>query len=147
MANEISEGRKVAYYLGACLQVVGALMFVSVFFTAAANFGDFENFNARAKSEMFRGFGGMSLLVVGAVIRSIGAKGMAGSGVILDPKQAREDLEPYSRMAGGLVKDALDEAEVGFGREPTQVVMVRCPSCRGLNQELAKFCQECGVKL
>lgn len=147
MSNEISEGRKVAFYLGACLQVVGALMFVSVFFTAAANFGDFHNFQANAKSEMFRALGGMSLLVIGAVIRSIGARGMAGSGVILNPTKAREDLEPYSRMAGGMVKDALQEAGLGAGREPVQAVMVRCQSCKCLNQETAKFCQECGSKL
>lgn len=32
----------------------------------------------------------------------------AGSGVILDPEKAKEELEPFSRMAGGMVKDALD---------------------------------------
>ena len=89
----------------------------------------------------------MTLLVVGAIIRSIGARGMAGSGVVLDPKRAREDLEPYSRMSGGMVKDALEEADLGGAREPVQVVMVRCSSCKSLNQETAKFCQECGSKL
>ncbi len=65
--------------------------------------------------------------------------------MILDPERARSELEPYSRMAGGMVKDALDEAELGGGKEKTEkVVMVRCGSCRKLNEEDSKFCQECG---
>jgi len=155
MGKEISDGRKAAYYIGGGLQIIGLLVFLSIFYSAATNTGDFRDFvpgqqsgiEAGRKSMMFRGLGGMGLIIAGKVFALIGAKGIAGSGVILDPKQAREDLEPYSRMAGGFVKDALNEAEIDLGREPVQVVMVRCPSCKSLNQEAAKFCQECGVKL
>ena len=80
-------------------------------------------------------------------MRGIGGRGLAGSGVVLDPSQARQDLEPYSRMAGGMLGDALDEADVNLGAEPEQVVMVRCPACRTLNEEGSKFCQECGDAL
>ena len=76
-------------------------------------------------------------------------------GVVLDPEQAREELEPYSRMAGGIAKDALDEAgldlgsksdaESASGKEP--VVMLRCTSCKKLNEEDSKFCQECGAPI
>lgn len=45
----------------------------------------------------------------------IGRAGLAGSGVVLDPQRAREDLEPWSRMAGGMVKDTLDEAGISLG--------------------------------
>ena len=45
----------------------------------------------------------MALVVVGQMMRRVAARGLAGSGVLLDPEQAREDLEPYSRMAGGIV--------------------------------------------
>ena len=43
-------------------------------------------------------------------------RGLAGSGVVLDPEKAREDVEPWSRMAGGVVKDALDESGIQVGR-------------------------------
>jgi hypothetical protein len=111
------------------------------------HFGDFSNFESNAKSNMLRAFGGMALLIVGGIIRGIGARGLAGSGVVLDPEKAREELEPYSRMAGGMVKDALDEANVNLGAKPEKVVMIKCPSCGELNEEDSKFCQECGKKI
>jgi len=144
MAPEISEGRKFTYYLGKALVVVGLLSFASTFFTAAMNFGDFSNFEADARSNMLRAFGGMALIVVGAVIGNIGARGLAGSGVVLDPQQAREDLEPFSRMTGGIVKDVLDEADIHLGGKAERVVMIKCQACGKLNEEDSKFCQECG---
>ena len=53
---------------------------------------------------MFRAIAGMGLLIVGGIVRGIGARGLAGSGVVLDPDKAHEELEPYSRMAGGMVR-------------------------------------------
>ena len=149
MSDQISEERTAAYYLGGILMVVGVLWFFSVFITGAMHFGDFSNFEERGRSEMFRAFGGMILCIIGGIIRGIGAQGLAGSGVILDPKQAREDLEPYSRMAGGMLKDTLDEADIHLGggaAEEKVVVKVRCTQCGHLNSETAKFCEECGAK-
>jgi hypothetical protein len=148
MARQISEERKTAYYIGVGLMIVGGLMFASTFVTFAAHFGDFSNFESNAKSDMYRAFGGMALMILGAIISSIGARGLAGSGVILDPEQARQELEPYTRMAGGMVKDALDEADVKLGSAPPEkVVMIKCPACGKLNEEDSKFCRECGKKL
>jgi len=146
MPRQISDERKVAYYVGMGLLILGGLLFASTFVTFLMHFGDFDNFEARAKSMGFRAFGGMVLVIIGAIIQGIAAKGLAGSGVVLAPEQARGELEPYSRMAGGMVKDALDEAQIHLGDEPTQVIMVKCRSCGQLNQETAKFCQECGTK-
>ena len=53
-------------------------------------------------------------------------------------------------MAGGMVKDALDEADVQLGGPtgaPEKVVMIRCRECGKLNEEDSKFCQECGKKI
>lgn len=148
MAKQISEERKTAYYLGMGLMVTGGLMFFSVFITGAMNFGDFSNFESDARSGMFRAFGGMALLLIGGIIRGIGARGLAGSGVVLDPEKARSELEPYSRMAGGMVKDALDEAEIELGTSKhAQVIMVKCRECGRLNEEDSKFCQECGKQI
>ncbi len=147
MGRTISEGRKAAFYLGLALMMAGGLLFISVFITGALHFGDFGNFEANARSSMLRGFGGMALLIVGAIVRGVGARGLAGSGMVLDPEQARRDLEPYSRMAGGMMKDALGEARLDLGGKPERVVMVKCPACGRLNEEDSRFCQECGSKI
>ena len=148
MGQQISDERKTAYYLGMVLMLIGGLMFFSVFITGAMNFGNFSNFEANARSSMVRAIGGMALIFIGGLIRGIGARGLAGSGVVLDPEQARSELEPYSRMAGGMVKDALDEADVTIGGgSPEKVVMIKCRECGKLNEEDSKFCQECGKQI
>ena len=98
MARHISYERKTAYYLGMGLMILGGILFASTFVTFAMRFGDFSNFESNAKSEMFRAFGGMALLIVGGIIRAIGARELAGSGVVLDPRQADRRLSP--RPAG-----------------------------------------------
>ena len=51
----------------------------------------------------------MFLMIAGGVLATVGAAGAAGSGLKLDPEQARKDLEPWARLGGGLTKDSLDE--------------------------------------
>jgi hypothetical protein len=147
MSKHISEERKTAYYVGMGLQILGGLLFASTFVTFLMHFGDFTNFEGRARSDGFRAFGGIALLIIGGIISGIGARGLAGSGVLLDPEKARDELEPYSRMAGGMLKDAMDEANIELSGESTKVIMLKCRSCGGLSAESAKFCQECGTKL
>jgi len=156
MSRNISEGRKTAYYLGMVIMVIGLGLFLSVFFSMA---GLFNSAGAGGVSGggfgmiFGRAIGGIVLLIVGGAIRGIGAMGAAGSGLVLDPEQAREDLEPYTRMAGGMVKDVLDEAEIdlggrsGRGSQAERVIMIKCRQCRTLNEDGSKFCQECGQAL
>lgn len=75
------------------------------------NFGNFENFDSQAKSEMFRFGGGMLLIIIGKICQSLGRLGVAGSGFILDTEKERKDLEPISRMLGGQLHDALEETD------------------------------------
>jgi hypothetical protein len=90
-------------------------------------------------------FIGFALIAAGGAMRAIAARGTAGSGLVLDPQKAREDLKPWTGMAGGMVKDVLQEADIKLGgSQPQQVVMIRCPHCQKLNEEDSKFCQECG---
>jgi hypothetical protein len=131
MPTHISEERKTAYYVGLGMQILGGLLFASVFVTM----------------NEFCAAGGVALIFIGGIVCRIGARGLAGSGLVLDPGKARDELEPYSRMAGGMVKDAIDEANIGVAGEPNKVIMIKCQSCGGLNPEAAKFCQECGTKL
>ncbi len=68
---------------------------------------NFDNFEGRVRSEGLRAFGGVVLITIGVLLMNIGAKGWAGSGVVLDPDRARKDVEPWSRMGGGVLNDAL----------------------------------------
>ena len=148
MAKEISKARKKTYYIGMVLAIIGAITFGSVFVSGILNFGNFSNFETRGKSMAARGFGGMVLIIAGLIVMSIGARGAAGSGLVLDPKKAREDLEPFTRMAGGMVKDALEEADIKLGKDTSEkVIMIKCRKCEKLNEEDSKFCQECGQPL
>lgn len=147
MAREISEHRKTLYYIGMGMQILGGVLFASTFVSFLIHFGDFTDFESRARNNGLTAFVGMALLIIGGVMRSVGARGLAGSGVVLNPGQAREELEPYSRMAGGMVKDAIEESDINISNDRDQVIMIRCRSCEHLNPEKAKYCQECGEKL
>jgi len=110
--KNISEERKALYYVGMVIMILGVLTFGSIFVSGAMNFGDHSNFHSRGRSMTLRALTGMAMIVVGGVLRGIGSRGLAGSGIVLDPEKAREDIEPWSRMAGGIVKDALDETDL-----------------------------------
>jgi hypothetical protein len=147
--RQLPPGRIAVYYLGMILSIVGLLLFLSTFVTFFSNFGNFNNIDDLARSFVARAFGGIMLLGVGGALRSIGVKGWAGAGVVLDPQQARKDIEPWSRMGGGMVQDALSEVDVvnRLGEHlapPEPQVKIRCPACKSLNDETAKFCSQCG---
>jgi hypothetical protein len=147
--RQISPERKAIYYGGMAVAGLGLLLFLSTFVTFLLNFGNFNNFENRVMSEGLRAVGGMVLMVIGAGMINVGARGLAGSGVVLDPERARKDVEPWSRMAGGMADDVLSEVGVvkklGEKLEPTEAkVKVRCRKCQALNDEVAKFCNQCG---
>jgi hypothetical protein len=152
MSKRISEERQAAYYIGQGVMILGGLLFASSFVTFLVSIANLDSLQRHFGGYFFafglQGVGGMGLLIVGSIIRGIGSRGLAGSGVVLDPEKARDDLEPYTRMAGGMAKDALDEAGISLaGKSPERVIMVKCQACGKLNQEDAKFCQECGQKM
>lgn len=142
--RDIPGHRKTLFYVGSALSVAGLLLFFSTFVTACSNFGDFTNFDGKVKSQMATGLFGMVLIVVGGILANIGRRGLAGSGAVIDPEQARVDLEPWSRMVGGMAKDALDETGLAAKDGESQVVKVRCPACKALNDEHDRFCGQCG---
>lgn len=119
--NEISGERQTIYYLGLGLMVIGFLVFVSTFIGVAARMsGPMMGFGGGPNpgSLFLRALVGMGLMIAGGVLRNVGARGAAGAGVVLDPQQARRDLEPWSRMAGGMLKDAVEESGLHEERGP-----------------------------
>jgi hypothetical protein len=104
--------RLVAFYFGMALTGIGILLFLSDFFGFMARFGDFSDFESRSRAGMMRTILGMICIAVGQLMMRFGRSGLAGSGMILDPQRTREELEPWSRMSGGILKDTLDEAGI-----------------------------------
>ena len=94
---------------------------------------------------MAPGFIGFTLIIIGQGIMTFARLGKAGSGLVLDPKQAREDLKPYSSQVGGMLNDVLDEVDLPL--QTKEVVKVRCRQCQALNDEDARFCKHCGSVL
>ena len=152
--GEISPDRKLMFYGGMALTVIGFILFLIPFFTIISSMGSFSQFGAERFGSSAGSFIwaviGMILIVAGQFLRSAGAKGLAGSGVVLDPQRAREELSPYSEAIGGMVRDAVagfKEGEEKSGEMERTKVMVRCINCRALNDEAAKYCSQCGKAL
>ena len=147
--KKISPERTTVYYVGMAMSILGVLLFFSVFVSGALAFsgrsGDISSCPIRAVI-------GMGMMIAGGFLTKIGAQGLAGSGIVLDPDKTREDLEPWNRMAGGMVNDVISEVDVVKKLEdhletPPPEVKVRCRNCRALNDETAKFCNQCGSQL
>ena len=151
--KEISNERKTLYYIGMGLTAIGAILFISTFFTFFSFMNPdtmFEDGPSFIFSFMGRPVIGMVLMIVGSIIRTVAVKGVAGSGLVLDPKKAREDLSPWTHMAGGMINDVLDKTPLNKKAETSsvkEIIKIRCKNCSELNDEDAKFCKNCGEKL
>lgn len=140
--REISTERKSLYYIGMGMMTIGVLLFFSVFFSVFMGMSNDSFIMGTGFGFMRRGFYGFILIAAGGYIRNLGAKGAAGSGLILDPDRAREDLNPYTSAAGGMLSDALKEVDVlkkTDGGKPQ--IRIRCQGCKELNEEDARFCK------
>ena len=141
--RQVSIGRRIAFYCGYLAVAAGLVLFASLFFSGL----DFSTVS-KVRSAGLRAIAGAALIAAGLIIRRIAIRGLAGSLVILDPPRAKADLEPWSRAAGGLVDSAL--SEVAVAREAAgrlagkPEVKVRCPGCGALNDEEARYCDQCG---
>ena len=109
--GRISDNRRVVYSLGLAFTVLGALACFGAlaYGMISAATGRFPNPLMVFLPFLF----GTGLFVAGGVLRAVGARGIAGSGLKLDPKEAREDLKPWSRMAGGMLEDAGIHVDMG----------------------------------
>ena len=85
-------------------------------------------------------------MVIGGIFTNIGSKGAAGSGIILDPEKAREDLKPFNSAKGEMINDVIENIDVvkNINHEQKEIIKVRCRNCGELNDEDAKFCKNCG---
>ncbi|OLS03085.1 zinc ribbon domain-containing protein [Tissierella creatinophila] len=154
MSNKISKERKTIYYIGMGLSAIGFILFISTFFTTftGSAFDDI-GFEPGMPSSFMTAPLGMIFMIVGGFLMNLGAKGAAGSGLLLDPEKARDDLKPYSSAAGGMINDAIDNMDIVKDKKKneetksTQVIKIKCRACGELNEEDAKFCKSCGERM
>jgi hypothetical protein len=154
LSKQITPERKVLYYLGMALMVLGVILFFSSFFTIFNDTSYDPFFDLGIPPFFKRALIGMICIIVGKILMTIGARGAAGSGVILDPEKARDDLKPYSSAAGGMISDVIENIDLVKERglsegekEIVHIIKVKCQSCGQLNDEDAKFCKSCGGKI
>ncbi len=149
--RSISSERKATYYVGMAVAAVGLVLVLTTFVSFVDSAGNLaKNPQSRPASVIVPALIGGVLLVIGQFVMRLGARGLAGSGVILDPSRARKDIEPWSRMGGGIVRDALAEIDVAGkvgnpSQPPKAQVKVRCKQCQALNDETSKFCGQCAA--
>ena len=146
--SKIPQERKALYYVGMGMMVLGFILFISVFFIGVNMMNDpFSNSTPPFSNAVI----GMILIVIGAIIQNVGARGAAGSGIILDPDKAREDLKPYNEAMGGMINDVISNVDVLDDMvkksEEKEVIKIRCRNCQSLNDEDSKFCKSCGQML
>ncbi|HEX2946746.1 MAG TPA: zinc ribbon domain-containing protein [Clostridia bacterium] len=148
--SKISKERKATYYIGLGMMIVGLILFFSVFVSVAFTLGNPSGFNI---PPFQNGIFGFILTAAGAVVMNIGAKGAAGSGLLLDPEKAREDLKPFNEAKGEMINDVISNIDVieeiakPHEHAEKEVIKIKCRDCGTLNDEDAKFCKGCGGEL
>lgn len=148
---KLSRERRITYYLGMGMMALGFILFISVFFSFAGFMSNPQQLINGGGPLFTNAIIGMILMIAGSVVMNIGAKGAAGSGLLLDPEKAREDLKPFSEAAGGVINDAIGNIDIakkfaGKGEEK-EIIKIRCRNCGTLNDEDASFCKGCGKPL
>lgn len=147
-SKQIQPWRKNLHTLGLVLIVIGLILFISPFFSIAGTMNSGFGTIMEGPGIISLGIFGFVLVVLGIALRGIGAKGLAGSGIVLDPEKAREDLQPYAKALGGMARDAVDSFMTEEGEKaPQPQVVIRCRSCKTLNPEDAVYCKQCGEEL
>jgi hypothetical protein len=126
--------RTALSYVGTALLVVGGLLFLSTFWTAALNFGNFDNFEERGRSMATRAVGGMTLMIFSAII-SGAASGRRGRWSVGTPDGAKNATrEIMAQIAEGL-------------KEAPKARPVHCQYCNSLNDPSNSKCVSCGAAL
>ena len=146
--SRISNNRKAAYYVGIAMIVIGIVLFLSVFVVTFGMMSDKNDFSMNRMPPFKNAVIGMILMIAGSAISNIGAKGAAGSGLILEPDQAREDLKPFNEAKGKMINDLIGNIDLVDKfvetKEEKEIIKIKCRSCSCLNDEDAKFCKNCG---
>lgn len=135
-------------------QAIGAVISFLGFLTLGSTFV-FGTFSAESHPVSFglKIICGLLLFFGGAIFTGVSFLVLIIRLLLRDPQQIRKEMEPYNRARGGMISDTLDEVEIlhevvdklGTAQPPQPAtVKIRCRACQTLNEETAKFCQQCG---
>jgi len=148
--TKITTERKITYYIGIGMIVLGFILFISVFFQVSSLMNDPLR-GLDSQPPFSNSMLGMILIIAGGIVTNIGAKGAAGSGILLDPEKAREDLKPFNEAKGEMINDVISNIDavekITKVHEEKEVIKIKCRNCGSLNDEDAKFCKSCGKEL
>ena len=126
--SKLSNERKVTYYIGIGMMVFGFILFISVFFQVANLMRD--PFTTNKLPSFTNPIIGFILIAIGRIVSRIGAKGAAGSGMILDPDKAREDLKPFNEVKGQMLNDVISNIDavnnITKPAENKEIIKVKC---------------------
>jgi len=125
--------RTALAYVGTALLIVGVLLFLSTFFTAALNFGNFDNFEERGRSMALRAVSGMTLMIIGIFV-SAAASGGRGRLSVSASDGAKNAMREMMAAAAEL-------------KETPKPPPVRCQYCNTLNEPSNIKCVSCGAAL
>lgn len=107
--RQIPQGRRAIVYVGRVLMAIGGLVFLSSFCLVPFEMTNGPLFSRGGGPPLggpsfssggspplpvLLAFPGFVLLIIGLLVSSLGMQGAAGSGLVVDPEQARKDLEP-----------------------------------------------------
>lgn len=142
--SEISNKRKAAYYTGICLMIIGVILFISVFFSFIGS-----TTNSDISGFVIRAISGMILVAVGAIVMIAGKGGLAGSGILLEPDKAVDDLRPFNKAKGKMINDVVENIDIldNMKKSTREIIKIKCKECGALNDEDAKYCKACSKKL
>lgn len=93
--EDIPAERQLLYYIGMALMGLGALLFFAGFLAGASMFATMTIDLDAPRRMATLSTVAMLLLIAGGLLMRVGRYGAAGSGVILDPRKARQDLRPW----------------------------------------------------
>ena len=127
----ISDSRKSLHAFGTILVVIGAAATVGGVISFVSSFGSPQGMFAESfppKGFLIAG-GGILLTGIGRGLRHLGARGIAGSGLV-----AGDDGDVPAGATNG-------------GATGPERVKIRCRECRALHDEDARFCDQCGASL
>lgn len=92
------------------MMIIGFLLFISVFLDTARYMNN--PFIYERQPSFTSPIIGMILMIAGTVTMNIGAKGAAGSGLLLDPEKAKEDLKRFNEAKGKMINDVVSNIDI-----------------------------------
>jgi hypothetical protein len=144
--------RKPLYYAALALTGLGLVLVLSPFAKLLANLGNEGHFEGSVEGEVFRGFGGLILTMVGRFLMGLAARGWKNVGFVPEPKSTNQKLVAAAHNRDKPVQNLPWDVEAVRHAErdlPTSgaTTAVRCLNCHALHARTATCCDRCGARL